>query len=55
LADAVATAIGNVVRDAADIPRAIEKAQTIRRLHGIIIIKDDEIGVWGEVKIVPLS
>jgi len=55
LADAVATAIGNMVRDAADIPRAIEKAQTIRRLHGIIIIKDDKIGVWGEVKIVPLS
>ena len=55
LADAVATAIGNVVRDAADIPGAIEKAQTIRRLHGIIIIKDDKIGVWGDVKIVPLS
>ena len=55
LADAVATAIGNVVRDAADIPGAIEKAQSIRRLHGIIIIKDDKIGVWGDVKIVPLS
>ncbi|TET41583.1 MAG: UPF0280 family protein [Dehalococcoidia bacterium] len=55
LADAAATAIGNVVTDADDIPRAIEKAQTIRRLHGIIIIKDDKIGVWGEVKIVPLS
>lgn len=55
LADAVATAIGNVVRDAYDIPKAIEKAQNIERLHGIIIIKDDRIGLWGKVRIVPLS
>ncbi len=55
LADAVATAIGNVVRDAYDIPRAIEKAQSIQRLHGIIIVKDDRITAWGKVRIVPLS
>jgi ApbE superfamily uncharacterized protein (UPF0280 family) len=55
LADAAATAIGNVVRDACDIPEAIGKAQSIEGLQGTIIIKDDKIGLWGKVKIVALS
>lgn len=55
LADAIATAIGNMVKDAKDIPKAIEKAQKIEGLHGIVIIKSDEIGIWGKVKIVPLG
>ena len=55
LADAIATAIGNVVKDAEDIPNAIEKAQRIEGLHGIIIIKGDKIAIWGKVKIVPLA
>lgn len=55
LADAIATAIGNVVKDAEDIPKAIEKAQRIEGLHGIVIIKDDKIAICGKVKIVPLS
>lgn len=55
LADAMATAIGNVVRDVEDIPGAIEKAQKIEGLRGIVIIKGDKIGIWGKVKIVPLS
>jgi len=55
LADAVATAIGNVVKDTKDIPQAIEKAQSIEGLLGIVIIKDDKIGVWGKVRIVSLG
>jgi len=55
LADAMATAIGNVVRDVEDIPRAIEKAQKIEGLHGIAIIKGGKIGIWGKVKLVPLN
>ena len=55
LADAIATAVGNMVRDTDDIPKAIEKAQKIEGLHGIVIIKDSKIGIWGKVKIVPLS
>ncbi|GAH97391.1 unnamed protein product [marine sediment metagenome] len=55
LADAIATAIGNVVKDAEDIPKAIEKAQRIEGLHGIVIIKDDKIAICGKVKIVPLN
>ena len=55
LADAVATAIGNIVKSTQDISKAIEKVQSMQGLHGIVIIKDDKIGVWGKVKIVPLS
>ena len=55
LADATATAIGNIVRSTQDISKAIEKVQSMQGLHGIVIIKDDKIGVWGKVKIVPLS
>ena len=55
LADAAATAIGNVIKSANDIPRGIELAISIKRLSGIIIIKDDKIGLWGKVKIRPIS
>ncbi len=55
LADAAATAIGNTVKDVEDIPKAIEKAQNTEGLYGIVIIKNDKIGVWGKVKIVPLG
>jgi len=55
LADAIATAIGNMVKDIDAIPQAIEKAKDIPGLYGIIIIKDDKMGIWGKVKIVPLA
>jgi len=55
LADAVATAIGNVVKDTKDIPQAIEKAQSMEGLRGVVIIKDDKIGAWGKVRIVSLG
>ena len=54
LADAAATAIGNMVKDTEDIPKAMEKAQGIKGLQGILIIKGDNIGIWGKVRIVPL-
>jgi len=52
LADAAATAIGNTVRAADDIDVAIEQAQAIDGLAGVIVIKDDRIGMWGNVKLV---
>ena len=51
LADAAATAIGNLVTNTSDIPRGIEFARGIEELTGVIIIKDDKIGLWGKVKI----
>jgi ApbE superfamily uncharacterized protein (UPF0280 family) len=55
LADATATAIGNMVKATDDIPKAIEQAQNIQGLSGVVIIIGDRMGVWGRVKIVPLS
>jgi ApbE superfamily uncharacterized protein (UPF0280 family) len=55
LADAAATALGNIVKDADDIPRAIEKARSIEGLRGLVVIVGDKMGVWGKVKIVPLG
>lgn len=51
LADAAATAIGNRVNDAADIDAAIEFGRTISGLKGIVVVKDDRTGAWGDVKL----
>lgn len=55
LADAAATAIGNLIIQPADIPLGIELAQSIDGVAGVIIIKDDKMGLWGEVKVCPMS
>jgi ApbE superfamily uncharacterized protein (UPF0280 family) len=52
LADAAATAIGNRVKSAGDIDVAIGQAQAIDGLDGVVIIKDDKMGMWGNVKLV---
>ena len=54
LADAAATALGNSIKSAEDIAMAIEQAQTIAGLDGVVIIKGDKVGLWGKVKIVSL-
>jgi len=51
LADAVATAAGNLVETVEDIERGIEFARGIAGLKGVIIIKDDRMGMWGAVSI----
>lgn len=55
LADAAATAIGNLVSQPGDITRGIEFGKSIIGLKGVVIIKDDNIGLWGEVKLCPTS
>ena len=55
LADAAATALGNIVKAADDIPKAIEEARSIEGLCGVVIIVGDKMGVWGRVRIVPLE
>jgi len=55
LADAAATAIGNLINQPADIPNGIERAKNIKGLEGVVIIKDNDIGLWGEVKICQIS
>ena len=51
LADAAATAIGNIINHPDDIPGGIERAQGIEGLMGIVIIKDDKTGIWGQLSI----
>ena len=51
LSDAAATAIGNLIIQASDIPKGIEFAKGVDGLKGIVIIKDDNIGVWGDIKL----
>ena len=55
LADAAATAIGNLITQPSDIPKGIELAKGIEGLRGVIIIKDDRMGLWGEVKLSQIS
>lgn len=55
LADAAATAIGNLIKQPGDIPSGIDFAKGIEELMGLLIIKDDKVGLWGEVKICQMS
>jgi ApbE superfamily uncharacterized protein (UPF0280 family) len=55
LADATATRIGNMVNDDADIPKAVEFAQNVEGLKGVVIIVGDKLGLWGDVKLSPLE
>ena len=55
LADAAATAIGNRVSSGSDIPAAIEFAQSIALLTGVAIIKDDQMGLWGQITLADVA
>ena len=55
LADAAATAIGNLIKQPGDIQSGIEFAKEVEGLKGLLIIKDDKVGLWGEVKICQIS
>ncbi len=52
LADAAATAIGNVSKTKADIRKAISLGSGIKGVLGILIILGAEIGVWGKMELI---
>ncbi|MBC7104492.1 MAG: UPF0280 family protein, partial [Firmicutes bacterium] len=54
LADAVATAAANLVRDAADLERAVNFATGIPGVVGAVAIKGDRLAARGNVKLVPV-
>jgi len=54
LADAAATAIGNIIKTGDDIQKGIDSAQKISGIDGIIIIKDTQLGVWGNIELIKL-
>lgn len=55
LADAAATALGNLVRVPADIRSAIRRAAEIPSIEGALIVIKDKMGLWGDLELVPLS
>jgi hypothetical protein len=54
LADAAATAVGNLVKTKKDIEKAIEFGNNIKGVTGIVIIKGDAAGFWGDIEVVSL-
>lgn len=55
LADAAATAIGNRLRSKNYIGSAIDFGKKIESVKGIVVILDEEVGMWGDLEVVPLS
>lgn len=55
LADAAATAVGNRVLSRQDIPAAIELAQRIAGVLGVLIVVDGVMGAWGALEMVALD
>lgn len=53
-ADAAATAIGNMVKTKSNIREAIDAAKELPFIDGVLIIKDDVLGVWGDIYLVSL-
>ena len=51
LADAVATAACNVVKNEFDINAGIEFAKSVEGVLGVLIIVRDKMGSWGEIKL----
>lgn len=54
LADAAATAVGNVVKHRSDIEKGLDLAGRIEGLTAAVIIIKDKIGAWGEIELVSL-
>jgi ApbE superfamily uncharacterized protein (UPF0280 family) len=55
LADAAATAIGNLIEQPGDIQSGIEFSKGIEGIKGVLIIEGADMGLWGEVKICSTS
>ena len=49
LADAAATAVGNIIKTRKDIEQGLIYAQKIKGVKGVVIIKDDKMGLWGDI------
>lgn len=55
LADAMATALANRVRDPADIERALEAARGVPGVIGVVATIEGAVGAWGDVDLVALG
>jgi len=55
LADAAATSIGNRVKKKSDIENAISYGKTIKGVDGIVIIRKQAMGIWGDIEVTGLG
>ena len=55
LADAAATSIGNQVKSKAHIQPAIDFGKNIEGVSGLVVIMGEEIGMWGDLEVIPLK
>lgn len=53
LADAVATAAGNIIKKPSDIQAAIDVARQVPGVTGIVAVIGKHIGAWGDIELVP--
>jgi ApbE superfamily uncharacterized protein (UPF0280 family) len=51
LADAAATAVGNVVKSEQDIDAAIGRGKQIEGITGIMVIVGGKMGAWGDIRL----
>ena len=51
LADAAATAVGNIVQEKKDIERGLEKGREIEGVSGVLIIVKEKMGAWGNARL----
>jgi len=51
LADAAATAVGNVVKEKKDISSGLGRARGIEGVLGTLIVVEEKMGVWGKIKL----
>ena len=54
VADAAATMICNQIQSENDVHQALEFAQKIESISGVIVIYGDQVGAWGDVELVPV-
>jgi ApbE superfamily uncharacterized protein (UPF0280 family) len=54
LADAAATAVGNVVKEKSDIELGLRVGKEIPGVLGMLIIVEEKMGVWGKIKLAQL-
>ena len=52
LADATATAVGNLIKEEKDIKKGIRLLKSISGIKGGLIIKNKRLGAWGDLNIV---
>ncbi len=55
IADTTATALANKIVKADNISNVINKAKKIKDIDGVIIIKDEKIGIYGDIEIVKIN